>query len=86
MRVELTVEQFIAFAIDFLIAEGIDEDAHFRDVWQELDDDDLERTLNDPNAVLNVLKHLRKSLIARLRQVLEHRRREFAKVPWTIDA
>ena len=76
---DVDFEDVIAGAVDDLVGEGMDEDAHFRGDWDDLDaedEDELEKVVNDEERFDRVMVSLKPLLIERLREVLSDRRRE----------
>lgn len=72
---KLDQEIVLSEALVELIESGIGEDAHFRGSWEDLDDDDLERIINDGALMTNVLNLARETLVEQLKLALEDRRR-----------
>lgn len=75
-------KQHIGECILFLIEEGLDEDAHYRGPWHDLDDGDLEQFLDsDYDNDLNLLNEIRGEIYKLLRKALEDRKTEAKKFP-----
>lgn len=80
--VKVGIDVVLGDALLDLVDSGIDEDAHFRGAWQQMDGDDANvlAMLENPMVQARVIEYVRLALIEKLREAVQDRVKEAERV------